>query len=842
MKYITKLINILKHLFPLNSKSNRKLDKADANKKCEQYIEAIDVAIKAAELIFSDKTSFIDPIEENNWLEAHSFIIEATSSQNLKKYRKASQYKLLIKKQHNLYLTKNSLKGDIALHNDNVAKQKAEFVGKVIGNVEGHPLDQQQLLCIAKNTHNHLVIAGAGTGKTTTVIGKVKYLLKAEKYALDDILVLSFTNASASEMNERIKNECGANVHVSTFHKLGLNIIKEVEGITPRISQLNFRKFIRESIEANLKSACYLHDLISFLIYHRVIAKSEFDFKTQGEYEEYLKLNPPMTLKGETVKSYGEMDIANFLEQNNVLYKYEHPYEVDTRTVEYQQYCPDFYLPEYGIYIEYFGINRNGEVPPYFRSSRSSNPTKEYQDSIKWKREIHSTNATRLIECYSYEKFEGILLQKLEDNLKRNGVRLSPKSEEEFWESICKKEDRIIEGIIELFETVINLIKSCDFSINDLRAMVEKNASSQSTLLLLSLIEPVYNSYQELLQSNGEIDFNDMINTAAKYVKDGKYVNPYKYVIVDEYQDISKARFNLLSCLRQSSDYMLFCVGDDWQSIYRFAGSDIGFILNFEFFWGKSEISKIETTYRFPRQLIEISSSFIMKNPSQIRKEITSNCVSSMSVLGEICGYTEKASVDFLIKKLDDLPPNSTVFFIGRYSFDIDLFKDNASFNCRYNNLSNMIDVVYSKRRDLKICYLTAHKAKGLQADYVFIINNKNSRMGFPSQIQDAPILDLLLESNESFPHSEERRLFYVALTRAKKKVFIVTKEGNKSVFAIELRSCYEEELKREKYECPRCGGRIIKKTGVYGDFFGCSNYRSLGCRYTRNIISNNKT
>ena len=110
--------------------------------------------------------------------------------------------------------------------------------------------------------------------------------------------------------------------------------------------------------------------------------------------------------------------------------------------------------------------------------------------------------------------------------------------------------------------------------------------------------------------------------------------------------------------------------------------------------------------------------------------------------------------------------------------------------------------------------------------------------MGFPSKIQDAPLLDLLLESCDDYPFAEERRLFYVALTRAKKKAILLTVKDRESVFAMELRTRYAEELKRERFECPLCGGRLVKRTGRYGDFFGCSNYKYGSCKYTRNIKS----
>jgi len=806
------------------------------NEACDNLIAQVDTAIQEINLLFSDSHSFVDPGKEIEWSNHNASLIADMNIINIQKFKKAKQYKRLLEKQAELYQNANSLKQKISVHNDRVADTKIQNAYNLIGNVEGRKLDKQQMTCIVKDAHNHLVIAGAGTGKTTTVVGKIKFLLKSGKYKPEDILVLSFTNASASEMSQRINQETGCNIDASTFHKLGLNIITKVNGIVPKITQLNLRKFVKEQLLLNMQSDAYLNLLSSYLLYNRVVSKSEFEFKTQSEYEEYLRLNPPTTINNETVKSYGEMDIANFLTQNGIQYIYEHPYKVDTRTSEYGQYNPDFYLPEYDIYIEYFGINKNGEVPSYFKGVNGMTATQTYQASMKWKRETHSANDTVLIECYAYEKFDGVLLENLKEKLIEKDVKLTPKTTKELWEQVSADGDSILDGVIELFETVINLIKSNGYTIAIVRQLNIGNSNAQNNNMVLSLLEPIFNAYCNYLSEHKEIDFNDMINMATKYVEQGKYVSPYKYVIVDEYQDISKARYSLLCSMRESNDYDLFCVGDDWQSIYRFAGSDIGYILNFEQYWGSSEISKIETTYRFTQKLIEISGNFIMQNPVQIKKSIKGKNDTVGFALGEISGYTDKFAIEFMAKKLEDLPRDSSVFFIGRYSFDAKLLSDSGLFECRYNNVSGFVEVKYRKRTDLKMNFITAHKSKGLQADYIFIINNKKSRMGFPSKIQDAAILNLLLDNCDQYPYAEERRLFYVALTRAKKKAFLVTVKNQESEFAMELKERYGEELKREQWECPLCGGRLLKKSGPYGEFYGCSNYRSLGCKYKRNI------
>lgn len=805
---------------------------------CAEWIANIDNALKEQEELFKTENEFIPSEISDAWERKVVSLSQMLSMGNLTKVKKAKNYSSLLQKREEFLYAIQNFHAAISKHNDNVAVQKAKDVYSIIGKVEGKDLDVQQLSCISKSAHNHLIIAGAGTGKTTTVVGKIKYLLKTEQYKPEDILVLSYTNVSASEMCDRIKKETRQDIAASTFHKLGMNIIQSVENKQPNISTLDLRSFIQQQLELKMQEPNYLHMLSQYLLYNRVNDKSEFDFKNKQEYEEYIRLNPPTTIAKEIVKSYGEMDIANFLDENGVDYEYEAPYMIDTANEKYGQYHPDFYLPSYDIYIEYFGINRDGEVPSYFSGSAGMTPTETYQASMKWKRELHKKNGTTMIECFAYEKFDGTLLGNLKLHLEENEIHLCPKSAEELWKEVGEENHSILDGVIELFQTLINLIKSNNYAFDKVYQLIIGREQEEKNRKILTLLEPIYNAYCQHLKDNHEIDFMDMINRATQYVQEGKFKNPYSYVIVDEYQDISKARFLLLEALRESKDYDLFCVGDDWQSIYRFAGSDVGYILNFSKHWGPTEISRIETTYRFPQNLIDISSQFIMKNPMQIRKSIRGITQSVGFPLGEVNGYQDKYAVEFMLNRLDDLPRNSTVYFIGRYSFDIDILNKNPYLQCRYNNQTKEREVHYVKRADLKMQFLTAHKAKGLQADYVFIINNKNTRMGFPSKVQDASILDLLLDNSDTYPLAEERRLYYVAMTRARKKVVLLTVKDQESEFVNELHQYYGEEMQRERFECPKCGGRLVRKRGPYGEFYGCSNYRNTGCNYIRRIKS----
>ncbi len=718
-------------------------------------------------------------------------------------------------------------------HNEAFVTRQAEAAAKLILPVEGKDLDSQQLRCIVKEARNHLVLAGAGTGKTTTIVGYVKYLLKSAMATAGQVLVLSFTNTSASEMSHRLEAELGEPLAASTFHKLGLDIITAVEGLRPKIYSQDIRTFVGQRLRALIDDQAYLMKLCLYLLYHHMPHRTVQDFKTQEEYDQYLRTHRPTTLRGETVKSYGELDIANFLYSRGVNYQYEREYPMDTRSSEYSQYRPDFYLPDWDIYIEFFAINRHGLVPPFFAAKKGKTPSQTYQESILWKRELHRQHNTKLIELYSYEKQEDTLLDSLEEQLIQAGVTLAPLSPKELWNQIKGSRNRKLDDVAALFGSVISLAKSNGQSVGDLREQSRQSVYRPSILAALDLIEPVYEGYQQELQRQGCIDFNDMINLAAHYLETGQYVHPFDYVVVDEYQDMARSRYRLLQAMREQRDYRLFCVGDDWQSIFRFTGSDISFILDFENYWGPSEISRIETTYRFPQSLSFVSGRFIMKNPRQKAKELRSAVKDREFALASISGYNVQHAVAFLAQRLDSLPQGSSVLLLGRYRFDLDILRDHNLFSCQYRVFENRTDIDYEARRDLKISFMTIHSSKGLQADYVFLLNNNDQVAGFPSQISNPPVLELLLENFDRYPFAEERRLFYVAITRAKKKVWLLTLRGKESAFIKEIDGLVGSSMDHDG-RCPRCGGHLVRRRGPYGEFYGCSNYRSKKCQYTR--------
>lgn len=648
--------------------------------------------------------------ELNIWNNKYNDFFNTTNiieSYNKEELKFPNKLKLIIGIKYLKYLKEyNSLYKKYLDIDISIKKHNAKCFNKIYGKIENNYLDSNQIDSIINNSSNQLVVASAGSGKTTTIIGKVKYLIKTNKALPNEILILSFTSSSSKEMKERIEKEINTEIDVYTFHKLGLEIIKKSSLNIPNIYTENISSFITNTLYELIKDSNYISNLVNFYI--------------------SIKNNDLITLKDENVRYKIEVSIANFLYVNNIKYIYNN----------------SFYLTDYNVYISY-------------------------------KNNIKSKNNIMINTKY-------LNTQSLINELLKYKVKINPVSNKELLK-ILKNNGFYIE-MSSIFETLINLIKNNNQNIKN----IKKLKLNHNDKVLLSLLEPIYLRYNEYLKINNLIDFNDMINLSTNCIKENLFIHNYKYVIVDEYQDISHGRFNLLMSLRNQKFYKLFCVGDDWQSIYRFSGSDISLITNYEKYVGSSYITRIENTYRFSSFIADISSKFIMKNPNQIKKKVNSK-LNYKKAIKIIEKNNYKECLNELEKELLKLENYSTIYLLGRYKSDLEILKNNKNFYQEYNYKDKCLDIVYSKRIDLNIKFLTIHSSKGLQSDYVIILNNKNSGMSFPSKITDLSLINILLDNSDDFPYSEERRLFYVALTRCKKKVFLLVNSNNKSVFIKEI-------------------------------------------------------
>lgn len=719
---------------------------------------------------------------------------------------------------------------DSLLHNDHIIE--------LLDNIDNKSLDIRQREVVVSDERNILVIAGAGSGKTLTISGKVLYLTKELGIDPKEILLVTFTNKASNEMKERITSRLGINVKVYTFHKLGLEVITKNTGYKPTIARDNLLSDIVSNYLENdiFDDSQRSEILLDFFSYYFYTPFEETEFKNLTEYYNEIKSNrletlknqingyeylveklksDKMTLNKEMVKSYEELSIANYLYLNNVKYEYERQYPNNLADISHMQYKPDFYLPDYDIYIEHYGITKDERVPWL-----NTKMEQEYIRGMKWKRKIHELDENKYFESFSYYNTEGVLLQKLEDNLIKFRVVLTPKDKSAVLKQLVDKDEYFYSEFQKLIITFINQYKVNGY--NSFEVLEEKAKEIYPdplrAQLFLMIVEPIYNRYQELLNETNEIDFNDMINRATKLIESNSIEHSYKYIIVDEYQDISFTRYKLIDAIRNQCNSKLVVVGDDWQSIYRFAGSDVNLINDFEILNSKKTLTKnLERTYRNSQDLLDVIGSFIMKNNSQRKKQLVSDKILNMPIRAMTYSDNKfEVIIDAVKSIISEFANVKEILLLGRYNFDNKVKFEDKEIKVEYQ-LGRLF-------KGIKFVYMTIHKSKGLEGEHVILLNAENSKLGFPSKISDDRLLEMVLPKKEHLKYAEERRLFYVALTRTKNTVYLITPKRNPSIFVRELvedgfiPNIFTDEL----IKCPKCGGSMILREG---HFYGCLNY-----------------
>lgn len=507
----------------------------------------------------------------------------------------------------------------------------------------GYFLDEQQQEIVLDKSNHLLVVAGAGSGKTLTILGKLYYLIHYEGVLPEEILCISFTRASAVSLKEKIKKEFSLDMPVYTFHKLSLEIL------------------------------------------------------------------------GESYSNY-EITSSDMLE--NIIHEF---------------FCVR--ILNYPIYMK--------KVLKWFHSNRTFHVKNQYL-------------------------------------------------------SFYKNNYQSLESLQRLLSTFLHLFKCNHFSLQDFsqfllaskRKFLNWNYSKEKIFLSLAL--NIYLIYQSYLKENNEIDFDDMIIYATDVVKKQGVKKFYQYIIIDEYQDTSYIRFLLIKSILDYTNAKLMVVGDDFQSIYRFTGCDLSLFLNFKRYFNDAKILKIENTYRNSMELVKIAGDFVMKNKSQIKKDLRSNKHIDYPI--QIVYYKDIKNT-FLNLVMDIYrKTQKPILVLGRNNKDIEMVLGN---NFKIKENGKLICKINEK---IELYYLTMHKSKGLEEENVIVINLEDKLLGFPSQIKEDKMLRFVNHSFDKYPYSEERRLFYVALTRTKNYVYLLTPRRGYSIFIRELLKDNKRKIKVLNY------------------------------------------
>lgn len=756
----------------------------------------------------------------------------------------------------------------------NAEAKKALFTDwkELFETVEKNPLtDAQRSACVV-NEDNTLVVAGAGTGETSTIMGKTVYLLKSGLAKLEEILLLAFNRKAAEEMRYRLRDRIGpdAALHITatTFHAFGLKVLKmasfgETPALTPLLNKPGaMQDFCSKTlIKAVMSSPDLMREMLNLQLDLRVPQFSEHDFETSDDYKEFLDSYPFITLKGEKVKSYGELLIANHLYFWRVNCEYEARFPI-----AFGRYTAAFRVIETeeirgadgktekilknSAWIEYFGTDVNGRAASWI-------PEEHYRNEIREKRALHARYGTRLIELTYGDLQKKELEQKLEKALKDYGFTLRPFTAEVFFSHIeirtNGKNVPVWNGMMGLYSRFLGLFKASQLTLDELRAKLENSPRKMDRTrarLFLKFFQIIYDAYEEHLEANHEIDYSDMIRMCTRILERGRNL-PYRYVLVDEFQDISPGRARFLhAILNAHPGARLFAVGDDWQEIYHFAGSDLRQFTRFRERFSPGTYEFLDRTYRFNNRLQELSSLFVTQNPEQLKKsiqthkksgepavtmrDIFSYPIAAEAALGEprqqLVNRQYQGALGACLAKLNDRESKlgtrkATVLVLSRYRPE--------------NDVSHLPGTDFKRlakqNPSLDIRYETVHRSKGLEADYVIILGLDNRE--FPNTRENDELFSLVLPESDPYLYAEERRLFYVAMTRARNSVMILYNGNSPSVFVDELSNHYDTDryVQRDenapRWHCFRCATgwltKVINQSGTnrrWTSFYKCGN------------------
>lgn len=719
-----------------------------------------------------------------------------------------------------------------AANADLLAREQQRWAG-LLSKVESRPLTAEQTRAVLSVDSRVLLVAAAGSGKTSTMVARAAYAIARGLATPDQVLMLAFNRQAAEELQQRTQ-AAFARVGLSadglqarTFHALGLQVIGQATGRKPSVpdwaadANAGVRRLAELVDDLKDRSIDFRTrwDLFRLVFGHDLPGFGQALAGADGHDREgrpYAR-----SLKGEALRSQEECLIANWLFYNGVDYAYEVPYLHDTVTAERRQYHPDFHYPAIGLWHEHFALDAAGNPPPQFHG---------YAKGVAWKRQLHRRHGTALVETTSHQLRTGEAFELLSRVLTEAGIELDPNPDREIpADGQAPLPDA---ELINLMRCFISHAKSNALGTRELNAALDalpQDSFAERHRRFLALAIPVMAAWDDALAREGGIDFEDMLNLAAGLVEQGRWSPPWRMILADEFQDASRARARLCRALAEADPYTrLLAVGDDWQSINRFAGADVSVMTDAPRWFGHVRVLQLGQTFRCPQALCDVASAFVQKNPAQLRKTVHSDTPAHGPVLEAFQVDSRDALVDAvrqllarLARQIADgqLPPGRNgrlkVFVLGRY---------NAERACV------PADWQAAFGRWLEVEFLTIHRSKGAEADYVIIPGMLDRR--FPSLRADDPVLALAMPGSDAYPLGEERRLFYVALTRARRRVSLLTVRGQCSPFLDELVRDGAVGITDlagkavDEQRCPACGtGVIVLRNGPYGPFHSCSGY-----------------
>jgi superfamily I DNA/RNA helicase len=665
-------------------------------------------------------------------------------------------------------------------------------------------LNEKQAEAVVSDEPRILVLAGAGSGKTKTLLQKIIYLIEEKSVKPSEILAITFTKNAANEMVDRLifsvdspgeyqallldkhktrdekekarfryrrKYKWIDSLTVKTFHSFCYSALRnsggkqfdnkfKIIGDEKRNEDDDFAKYtapetVFEVFHKLLIERCadtrYLLDLKRYILDY-VIGKIHLDqlqkrnLPTEGKYF--------TTLNGTKVRSKSEQYIADWLYRHSIRFEYE-----PLLNVKDFDFHPDFFIPDANLYIEHV-------------SAKSS--------STKNKEEQFEKGHLLLVKTFEGMTKDSALFNAALDNIVKN--RLPSNYHHNVSLSFMEEFKRYHEDVKDFVTQVIRITDMIKVENLDLKTVLKRAKKDPHERIrnFYELAIPIVQEYKDYCVNKSYLDFNDLISTCISLFQNhadiaGKFTGRYKYILVDEFQDVNSLQVEMIKLLL-ADDARLFCVGDDWQSIYGFRGSNVDYIIDFEKHFPKSKIVKLNLNYRSTQNIVGASNEVISYNKFKIEKEIHASKKSEHKIV-VFAGNTEEENLDFCVDQVRELLNN------GMTADDIlFLYRRSKMYYPYFERF---------RAQAVKVGAKTIHAAKGLEARVVFLIGLTEGYGGFPDIWLEDRIFQVIKKANHDLLLEEERRLFYVAITRAKDKLYLITERGNESGFLREIPDNY---------------------------------------------------
>jgi DNA helicase IV len=692
-------------------------------------------------------------------------------------------------------------------------------------------LNDKQREAVVSEDKRLLVLAGAGSGKTKTLLQKLIYLIEEKGVSPSSILAITFTKNATNEMIDRLiisadttgqyesmlfdkrmskadkdkerfsnqkKYKWIDGLTVRTFHSFCYSILRsygvnefdnkfriigdekpnEEDELLKHVAPETVFEVVHKLLIEQCESTEFLLQLKRYILDY-IIDKIHLK-KTDGKYlpkdGKYFT-----TLDGTKVRSKSEQFIADWFYRHSIKYEYE-----PLLNVKDFAFHPDFFIPEANLYIEHV-------------SDKSF--------STKDKEEQFQKGNLLLVKTFEAMTKDSALFNHTLDKVVKNRL---PANYHKTVSLTYKEEfNGYHENVKDFVTQIMRITDMIKVENIDLKVVLENARKDQHERVrnFYELAIPIVEKYIQYCTNKSFLDFNDLISRSTSLFQNhediaNKYKSKYQYILVDEFQDVNNLQVELIKFLL-TDQTQLFCVGDDWQSIYGFRGSNVSYIVDFENHFQNSKVVKLNLNYRSTQNIVGASNEVIKHNKFKVDKEIHSSKQSEHKIV-VYSGNSEEENIQFCFDKVQELLldglTNDDILFLYRRS------KMYTPYFFRFKN------------DNLKVQSKTIHAAKGLEAKVVFIIGLTEGNGGFPDIWLEDRIFQVIKKANHDLLMEEERRLFYVAITRAKDKLFLITEKGNESSFLKEIPDIFTlktsipiKSVVEKVITCPKCFSQLEK-------------------------------